>query len=110
VNVPTVFVVARNAEYRPKRLAIEEDEAFVALANFRQVALRHGETAAVVGCHFDQGVEVAISAVQMKDTCTAATVQRLDNHFTTELVKKVLQTASSLVTRLGGIRVGKFSA
>ena len=49
------------------------------------------EPRAVFGGHLQDGVEIAIVAVHVKDAGTAAAVERLDDHFAPELVEERLQ-------------------
>ncbi len=61
------------------RLAIDQDDALVALAHLRDIALHDDGFAIELGEHLEQRVEILIVALEPEDAGAAIAVERLDD-------------------------------
>src|SRR5581483_7342222 len=91
VEVRPVLLLARDAQHRALRLAVDQDDALVAGPHLGQVALRHHAPAPVVGRELEDRVQVAIALVDVEDAGAAAAVERLDDHLAAEVGEERLQ-------------------
>src|SRR6185436_8063667 len=69
----------RDAVDRAGRLAVDQNDALVAIADLRQVALRNHRLSIELGKHFLERVQILILSRDMKDAGAAVTEQRLDD-------------------------------
>ena len=69
----------RNAVDGAGRLAVDQDDALVALADLGQIALDDDRFAEQLGEQFDQGVQVLVVRRQVKHSGPAMAEQRLDD-------------------------------
>src|SRR5262249_55239413 len=82
---------AGHAEDRAERLAVEDDQALVAVTHGGEVALRHHEARAFDRRHLEERVQVAVGAVDVQDAGAPAAVERLDDHLAAETLHEGLQ-------------------
>src|SRR6185369_11367067 len=79
-QVAAEIVALRHArEHVRHRLAVDHQDALVAIADLGKVALRDGEVAALVGQRLDDDVEIRIAAAAAEDRASAHAVERLEH-------------------------------
>ena len=96
-----MLVVARHAQGASERLTVEDDEALVAVANLRDVALAHNRPALEARDRLQNRVEVAVAGVRVKDPFAAMAVERLDDHLAALFLHEALE-ARDFVSDDGG--------
>ena len=79
MHVGARIVLGRHAVDGADRLAVDQDDALVALAHVLQIALDDEGLAEHLAEHFEQRGEVAVGLVQMEDAGAAIAVERLDD-------------------------------
>src|SRR5690606_37432960 len=79
MHVGTRLALGGNAVEAGDRLAVDEDDALVALAHLRQVALYHERLAIVLLEQLDQRRKVGVTVLDMKDAGAAIAVERLQD-------------------------------
>ena len=72
-------MLGRHAVDGADGLAVDQDDALVALADLLQVALHDEGLAEHLGEHLQQRGQVAVGLVQMEDAGAAIAVERLDD-------------------------------
>ena len=91
----------------PDRLAVDQDDALVALAHVLEIALDDVGFAEHLAEHFEQRGEVAVGLVQMEDAGAAIAVERLDDDVA-ELLAEGVDFARVLGDQRFRRQVGKF--
>ena len=79
MHVGARIVLGRHAVDGADRLAVDQDDALVALAHVLQIALHDEGLAEHLAEHFEQRGEIAVGLVQMEDAGAAIAVERLDD-------------------------------
>src|SRR2546428_359470 len=82
----------RHPRDRAERLAGEDDQPPVPLRPHRgEIALRHDGPCAVERRQLEDGVQVAVAAMEVKHAGASASVERLHDHLAAEDVEEGLQ-------------------
>ena len=76
----------RHAQDRAERLAVEQEDALVALAHRRQELLHHRQAPAVARGQLDDRVDVQVALGQRHHALAARAVERLDHRAPADLV------------------------
>ncbi len=84
-----MLALRRHAQQGAHRLALDQDDPLVALADLRQVALRHRPAAPEAGGLLQQRVEVPVVVADVEDALAALAVEGLHDHLAAELVEEV---------------------
>ena len=106
MHVGARIVLGRHAVDGADRLAVDQDDALVALAHVLQVALHDEGLAEHLAEHFEQRGEVAVGLVQMEDAGAAIAVERLDDDVADAPCGRRRPPARSWVISVSGIRSG----
>ena len=93
VQVAARVVGRGHAQHRAQRLAVDQQDALVALAHLGQVALGHRPAAAEVGRLLQDRSGVGIALADVEDAEAARGVQRLDHHLAALLGQERAQAA-----------------
>ena len=71
------------------RLTVDHEHAFIAFANFRNVALRHHGHRAIDGLHFDDGIAIRVVCAYAKNRGAAHAVEFFHNHVLVQVDKNL---------------------
>ena len=89
MKVRANFLLTGNPEHGANRLAVEEQNPFVALSDRREIALGHDPAGFHLGGLFENGPEVSIASPQRKYAPTTLAIEGFDDHLAAEFVQKV---------------------
>ena len=85
VEVGARLALGGHAQQRAERLAVEEQDALVALRTVGQVALRHRPARAEARRLLEDREQVPVVVAHVEDALAAAPVERLHDHLAAEL-------------------------
>ena len=91
VEVRADLALGRNAQQRAERLPVEQQDALVAAADLRQVALRHGPALSETRRLLEDREQVPVVVPDVEDPLAPAPVEGLDDHLAPALGQEVDQ-------------------
>ena len=93
MEVAASVVGGGDAQDGAKGLPVEQEDAFVAVARFGEVALGHDEPAAVVGGGLEDRAQVRVAGAGEEDYAAPAAIERLDHHAVVAAPEEVVELA-----------------